>query len=135
MKPFLTVVVLLASLMCSAVAQDAVQREVKAQSGQDIRIGVYANIRPDCSAGPAPTLRLVTSPQNGKITIKKGRLNATNLKQCLAVEVPALVAIYRSSADFEGTDTAVIEIRSAQGSVQVQRFTIQVGKKAPTRAI
>jgi hypothetical protein len=122
-------------LVSCAFAQSTVEREVKGQSGQDVRIGVFANVKPDCTAGAAPTLRLVTPPQNGKVTIKKGRLNATNLKQCLSLEVPALIAIYKSSADFEGTDTAVIEIRSAQGSVQVQRFTIRISKKTTERTI
>jgi hypothetical protein len=134
MRSFFTTIVLLATL-CTAMAQGTVEREVKGQSGQDIRVGVYANIQPDCSAGPLPTIRLVTSPQHGKITIKKGRLNATNVKHCLALEVPAYVAIYRSPADFEGTDAAVIEIKSAQGNIQVQRLTIQVSKKSSARGI
>ena len=40
-------------------------------------------------AGLLPVIRLVVPPAQGKITVKRGRLGATNLKQCLGAEHPA----------------------------------------------
>ena len=62
-------------------------------------------------------------------------MNATNVRQCLALEVPALVAIYRSAPDFEGSDTVTVEIRPAEGAPQLRRFTISVTKADPGRSI
>jgi len=122
---------MLLGLLTHAVAQiSTTQREVKGKSGQEIRIGIFANVRADCTSGPLPTIRLIQPPVNGKITVRKGRLNATNFKQCLALEVPALIAIYRSAADFEGIDSAIIEVRSSKPATQLQRITVRVSKAA-----
>ena len=122
---------MLLGLLTHTVAQiSTTQREVKGKSGQDIRVGVFANVLPDCTSGPLPTIRLIQPPVNGKITVKKGRLNATNFKQCLALEVPALIAICRSAADFEGIDSAIIEVRSSKPATQLQRITVRVSKAA-----
>jgi hypothetical protein len=119
-----------------AAAQAAVvEKEVKAKSGKDLRIGVFANIRPDCTSGPLPTIRLVRSPENGKITVRKARVNATNVKQCLSLTIPALVVFYRASSDFQGSDSAVLEIKSSEGKTVEQHYTIQVNKDTDGRGI
>jgi len=123
-------------LVTTAIAQDAiVQKEVKGKSGQVIRIAVFANVLPDCTGGPLPTVRLVTPPEHGTVIVKKAKLNATNVKQCLALEVPALVAFYKPASDFAGTDTAVLEIKSAQGSGRLQRYSITVIPAIPAQRI
>ncbi len=89
----------------NVVAQSAtIERTAQAQSGKDAKIGVYVNVRPDCKSGPLPTIRLIQPSEHGKVTVKKGNLNATNYKQCLALDVPAYVAVYRSANDFSGTE-------------------------------
>ena len=118
-----------------ARAQDAapapdsvVERKVKGQTGRDLRIGAYFNIKPDCTAGPLPTLRLKEPPANGKVTVRQMQVRTTNIRQCLAAEVPAFVAFYRSSPGFTGQDTALIEIVSASGKVLLHRFIMTVEK-------
>src|SRR5262249_10924693 len=44
----------------------------------DIRVGVYVNVRPDCTSGPLPSIQLTSPPENGKVTVKKARVTATN---------------------------------------------------------
>ena len=87
----------------SASAQEqSVSRVASGQPNTDIRVGVYVNVRPDCTSGPLPSIQLTSPPENGKVTVKKAMVTATNHKQCLALEVPAFVAFYRSRADFVG---------------------------------
>jgi hypothetical protein len=105
-----------------------VERSVKAQSGRDVRVGVFASMKADCTPGRLPTVRLKETPKNGTVTVKQGRLRATNFKQCLAAEVPAFVAIYRSKADFAGDDELTLEIVNANGKVQLQRVRVTVEK-------
>ncbi|MGA8076391.1 MAG: hypothetical protein WB868_03255 [Xanthobacteraceae bacterium] len=49
-------------------------------------------------------------------------LKATNIKQCLAIDVPAFVAFYRAAAGFSGADEFELEIAFASGHKQIQRF-------------
>jgi hypothetical protein len=136
MKPIWPALVLLLGLMTAVSAQEAVvQKDIKGKSGQVIRIAVFANVLTDCTGGPLPTVRLVTPPAHGTVIVKKAKLNATNVKQCLALEVPALVAFYKSASDFAGTDTAVLEIKSAQGAGHLQRYSITISPTIPAKNI
>lgn len=103
-----------------------VERNAKGQSAKNIQVGLFINVRPDCTSGPLPTIRLVTPPANGTLTIRRGQVNATNYKQCLALEVPGFVAFYKSKANFTGTDVATIEVKYHQGRTEIQRITIAV---------
>lgn len=112
-----------------ALAEDApppVERTIKSASSKDTRIGVFINVLPDCTSGPLPTIRLVNAPASGKVTVKSAKVKATNYKSCLALEVPAYVAFYRSQPDFVGDDAVTIEVRYAGGRTEIQKITISV---------
>jgi hypothetical protein len=115
-----------------AQVQD-VNRTASGQPGTDIRVGVYVNVRPDCTSGPLPSIQLTSPPENGKVTVKKAKVTATNYKQCLALEVPAFVAFYRSRADFVGVDVLTLEVKFPGGKTEVQRISISVGSGSPGR--
>jgi hypothetical protein len=104
-----------------------VERSAKGPTAKAIQVGVYLNVQPDCSSGNLPALRLVTPPTNGTITIKRGKVTATNYKQCLALEVPGFIAFYQSKPDYVGTDMAIIEVKYPHGRTELQRITINVG--------
>src|SRR6202167_5615559 len=98
---------LLAVILClCASAQtgwaqaNLIQRNVSAPPGRDVRVGIYASIRPDCTSGPLPAIRLANAPAHGAVSVKRATLKATNFKQCLAIEVPALVAFYHAASGF-----------------------------------
>ena len=105
---------------------DVTERQVKVATGHDERVGVYTNIKPDCTGGPLPAIRLLAAPAHGSVTVKRGTLKATNFKQCLAAEVPALLAFYRSAANFNGSDEFELEITLQGGRKQVQHFRVDV---------
>ena len=123
---------LIGSAPVIALAQQptTVERNAKGQTAKNIQVGLYINVKPDCSSGPLPTIRLVTPPANGTLTIRRGKVNATNYKQCLALEVPGFIAFYKSKADFIGTDVTTIEVKYPQGRVEIQRITVIVGAGA-----
>ena len=104
----------------------AADREVKAPPGRDVRVGVYTSIRPDCTSGPLPAIRLASAPAHGTVSVKRATLKATNFKQCLAIEVPAFVAFYRAAQDFSGADEFELEISFAGGRKQIQRIRVNV---------
>src|SRR5262245_52278670 len=119
-------ILLLAATSYIAASAQTVEGTAQGEANKDIRIGVYVNIQPDCTSGPLPTIRLVEPPAHGKVTVKKGNVNATNYKQCLALSVPAYVAFYRSERDFSGNDTLLIEVRYPGGKQEVQRCAVLV---------
>jgi hypothetical protein len=114
----------------AATAQEApaqvVERTVKALPNRDTQIGVYLNVLPDCTSGPLPTIRLVSPPSAGKVVVKAAKAKATNYKACLALEVPAYVAFYKSPPDFLGKDVLTIEVRYTGGRTEIQKITVDV---------
>jgi hypothetical protein len=56
--------------------------------------------------------------------------HATNIKQCLAIEVPAFVAFYRASADYSGADDFELEISLPNGHKRRERFHMTVTKSS-----
>nr|GAJ37379.1 hypothetical protein BDOA9_0165990 [Bradyrhizobium sp. DOA9] len=116
----------------AAAAQDrdappqTVERTFKAVPNKDTQIGLYINVKPDCTSGPLPTIRLATPPASGKVVVKTGKVKATNYKACLALEVPAYVAFYKSPPDFVGSDALTIEIKYSEGRTEIQKITVNV---------
>ena len=103
-----------------------VERSFKALPNKATQIGVYLNVRDDCSSGPLPTIRLLTPPASGKVVVKTAKAKATNYKACLALEVPAYIAIYQSRPDFSGADTLTIEVSYPGGRSEIQKITVNV---------
>ena len=107
---------------------NVVEREVKAAPGRDARVGIYTDIRPDCTSGPLPAIRLAAPPAHGAVSVKRGTFKATNFKQCLATEAPAFVAFYRAKDGYGGTDAFALEITWAGGRKELQHFRVNVSK-------
>ena len=126
---------LLPAFVLAAHAQGAspgalVERQVKAQAGRDVRVGIYLDIKPDCTSGPLPAIKLLAPPAHGTVTVKRGTLKATNIKQCLATDVPAFVAFYHSAADFTGSDEFQLEVTFPMGRKEIQHFAVTVSGNA-----
>ena len=126
---FAATVMILVGLTATAGAQEqsrTVERTVKSVPNKDTQIGVYINVQPDCTSGPLPTIRLVSPPASGKVVVKSAKIKATNYKACLALEVPAYIAFYKSPADFLGDDVLTIEVKFAGGRTEIQKITVNV---------
>jgi hypothetical protein len=124
----LAILILVASGAPAVMAQEkTVERAAKGQPAKDIQVGVYLNVQPDCTSGALPAIRLVSPPTNGAISIKRGKVSATNYKQCLALEVPGYIAFYRSKPDFSGIDILTIEVKYPGGRTEMQRISVTVG--------
>ena len=107
--------------------EQVVERKINASPNKYTEIGVYLNVKPDCSSGPLPTIRLASPPSSGKVVVKRARLKATNYKACLALEVPAYVAFYKPKPQFSGSDAVTIEVKYPQGRTEIQKITVTVG--------
>ena len=112
--------------VAQAPPEKTVERSVSAMPNKDTRIGVYLNVLPDCTSGPLPTIRLVNPPAAGKVVVKTAKAKATNYKACLALEVPAYVAFYKSPPEFLGNDVLTIEVKYTGGRTEIQKITVKV---------
>jgi hypothetical protein len=120
---------LLIALATPSMAQSpvaTVERSVKAQPNKDTQIGLYLNVRQDCTSGPLPTIRLISPPTSGKVVVKTAKVKATNYKACLALEVPAYIAFYKSAPDFSGADMMSVEVSYPAGRTEIQKITVNV---------
>ena len=81
-------------------------------------------------SGPLPAIRLATAPAHGTVSVKRATLKATNVKQCLAIDVPAFVAFYRAAPNFDGADQFELEITFASGRKEIQHFQVSVSSAA-----
>ncbi len=120
----------LASAQLVCAQSNLLERAIKAAPDRDVRVGVYTSIRPDCSSGPLPAIRLATAPAHGTVSVKRATLKATNFKQCLAIDVPAFVAFYRAAPNFAGADQFELEITFASGRKEIQHFQVSVSSAA-----
>ncbi|HUI15992.1 MAG TPA: hypothetical protein VL048_21230 [Xanthobacteraceae bacterium] len=123
---FAAVLFLFASARLACAQSALLERTVKAAPGQNVRVGVYTSIRPDCTSGPLPAIRLARAPAHGIVRVKRAMLKATNVKQCLAIDVPAFVAFYRAAADFSGDDEFEFEVTFSGGRKEIQKFRVSV---------
>ena len=108
----------------------SLDREVKAVRGHEVRVGIYTSMRADCTAGPLPAIRLSVAPEHGAVTVRRATFKATNVKQCLAAELPALVAFYRAKADASTEDRFELEVTFAAGRKQIQRIHVVISNGA-----
>ena len=127
----LVAALVVAGIASASAQEQSVNRTVSGKPNTDIRVGVYVNVLPDCTSGPLPSIQLTSPPENGKITVKEAKVKATNYKQCLALEVPAFIAFYRSRPDFAGVDVLTLEVKFPGGKTQVQKISITVGSGLP----
>jgi hypothetical protein len=127
---FAAAMFLCAGALVAYAQDDVIERELKAAPGRDVRAGIFTDIRPDCTSGPLPAIRLATPPAHGNVTVKRGTLRAINIKQCLAIEVPAFVAFYRAGADYSGADVFELEISSPDGHKRRERIHVIVTKSS-----
>jgi hypothetical protein len=118
---------LIAGVAPALAQSQIVDRTANGSPGKDIRVGVYVNVKPDCTSGPLPSIQLISAPENGKVTVKQGKVTATNYKQCLAIEVPGFIAFYRSRPEFMGVDVLTLEVKFPGGRTELQRISITVG--------
>lgn len=137
--PILLLAATLSALILNGPAKaqntQTVERAAKGLSAKPIRIGVYLNVQPDCTSGPLPAIRLLDPPANGTVDVKRAKVNATNYKQCLALEVPGFVAFYRSKPDFSGIDAVTIEVKYPGGRTEIQHIKVTVGDGKDGRSI
>ena len=112
-----------------------VERTVAVDSGKSARVGVYTNIKKDCTSGPLPIVRLTDPPHDGRLVVKRAKVRVTGGGACPVAEVPGLIARYQSRPGFSGADKVTIEIKKPDDeAISSQTITIDVKPAIQTRS-
>jgi hypothetical protein len=69
------------------------------------------------------------------MVVKTAKVKATNYKACLALEVPAYIAFYKSAPDFSGADIMTVEVSYPGGRPEIQKITVNVSGAAAQQKI
>jgi len=74
-----------AAVLCAVNAVGAQttspDRDIKATLGREVSVGIYTSMRPDCTAGPLPAIRLPVVPEHGSYRASRD----TQSNQCQAM--------------------------------------------------
>jgi hypothetical protein len=108
-----------------------IERSISVVSGKPDRVGVYVNIKPDCTSGPLPVLRVAEPPHNGQIVVELVNIRITNVGSCLGTEAPGFIASYESQPGFQGDDKVIIEIKFPDRGNAARLETITISVRAP----
>jgi hypothetical protein len=112
-----------------------VERHYKGRTDTDIKVGIFTSIHRNCTPAPLPVVRLAAAPAHGRVSVRQVRVRATNVRNCLGLELPAFLAVYRSAPGYVGEDSLTIEVIGAQGRSELQRITVTVMAREPGQGI
>ena len=112
-----------------ALAQDKIYRSADAVSGKALRLSVHGNVSKDCKPGPLPEIKVLTSPKHGTLAVKRGKVDAGQLKRCPALEVPVESVFYQANANYTGEDEVAYEVKRSDGPAQSMTVKITVGAR------
>jgi hypothetical protein len=113
-----------------ALGQNKIFRTADAVTGKTVRLGVYANVSKDCTAGPLPQIKVVTHPKRGALAVKSGKVKPGALARCPQLEVPVQGVFYQSNPKFTGADEVAYEVTHPDGRVQSLSVKINVSAGA-----
>ncbi|GJE53660.1 MULTISPECIES: 4-aminobutyrate aminotransferase [Methylobacterium] len=129
-RPFAAL--LAASLTCAAPAhaQTVTTRSETVASGKVVRLLVAPNLKKDCSAGSMPEIKIAGAPKNGQLKTTTKKLKTPASYRCPDKEAQVAAVFYKSKADFTGADRVLIEVKTAEGTVEKQdiRITVEAAK-------
>jgi hypothetical protein len=119
-----------AALGAPALAQtNSVFRNVEAVSGKVARLGSHTVVKPDCSPGPLPEIKVLTPPKNGSLNVRTGKAKTTRYPKCPNLETPAIGVFYMPPANFKGSDEIIYELKAPDGRTQSHHVRITVTDK------
>ena len=119
-------------LVSAAFAQASTNyTSVEATAEKPVQLSSHASANKNCTPAPVPTVRVITAPKAGILTVRRGQLTTDKLVGCGPVKTPVQVVFYQARAGYTGPDEVKYEVTSANGEVATYDVTITV-KELPT---
>ena len=130
MRRALTSLVLCASIT-PAIAQSVNYKSLDVTAGVASQVDYYATAKKDCSAAPPPSIKVVTVPKHGMLTVRRGTVTTNKIPSCPNLQTAVNVILYTGNAGFAGDDEIVYEVTDAKGEVTLYniKVTVKEGSK------
>lgn len=119
------------TIALSATAAQGQTRTKTVVSGRQLKLNFFYSVKPDCSSGGRPTIRVTRAPEHGRVPVAENtdfpNFPSSNVRSaCNRRRVPVTTAYYVSQRGFVGTDNVQTEAIFADGSLTQRSYTINV---------
>ena len=121
---------LIALTATPALSQSINYKGADAIAGVATQLGYFATGKKDCSSAAPPSIRVITPPKHGLLTIRRGTMTTNKIPNCPNLQTPANVIFYTGTAGYAGPDEIVYEVTDAKGEVAIYNITVTV-KEGP----
>lgn len=120
---------IVAALTLAATGADAATRV--AASGKPLKLVQVYSANPNCTPTGEITMRIVTPPEHGRVTIRKGRVYSNFAESnprsvCNRRGVVGHEAVYTSARGYTGSDSVTLEAIYPNGRYRRGSFSIDV---------
>lgn len=126
--------VLAAGLLAAAFAGSAHGQQLRAVSmlsGNETIVLRPHFLKPDCTSGQVPDVRVIGAPQNGSVRLEKATITINApagmpRAKCNGKEIEAIGVVYKSNDGFVGVDRIVMKADFHNGSVSEMVVVVDV---------
>ena len=130
MKRILVAALLTAAVLASP-AHSQQLRAVSTLSGNETIVLRPHFLKPDCTAGQLPDVRVINAPQNGSLRFEKSTITinvpaGAPRAKCNGKEIEAIGVVYKSNDGFTGTDRIVMKADFHNGNVSEMVVVVDV---------
>lgn len=112
-----------------AVTRDAATRASPVVAGRPARVFVFTALGAKCEALTAPTVRVVTAPSLGEVSLREGQrttVAASASGRCVDHPAVGTGIYYTARAGAMGLDRFTVEARAADGTTQSRTFEVKI---------
>jgi hypothetical protein len=125
MKTRLSIMFIAASAF-PAFSQSANYKSTETVAGVASQLDYFATGKKDCSPAAPPTVRVITPPKHGLLTIRRGTVTTNKIQNCPNLQTPVNVIFYTGNAGYAGPDEVVYEVTDSKGEVSVYNIAVNV---------
>ena len=122
------------SVASPALSQSINYKSVEIVAGVVSQIDYFATGKKDCTSASPPSIKVLTPPKHGLLTIRRGTMTTNKIPNCPNLQTPANVVFYTGNAGYAGPDEIVYEVTDAKGEIAIYNITATV-KEGPKPAI
>ena len=112
------------------IAQEPMSRSLEVAAGQQVRLGSFANLKPDCSPGPLPEVTVSGGPKAGVVEVRRSQGKMGPGTRCPKVDAQAQIVMFRAYPSSAGQDEVSFEVKLPDGNVVRHQIRITITPEA-----
>jgi predicted amino acid racemase len=104
------------------------------RQGGEARL-VRAGNAKECKPLPLPQIHVIAAPEHGSLTVRTTKVTTNQSQNCPNLRLPARVLLYKSEANYVGSDLVSFTVTFENGEMQGHQISILVAKEGePSKA-